>query len=83
MNNFNFKSLYDLNGKNALVTGGGGLLAKQHALALSQLGAKVFLCDLNFESATKTSEEINKDLNMNVVFPMNMDVTKEEFIKKQ
>ncbi len=82
MNNFNFTSLYDLNGKNALVTGGGGLLAKQHALALSQLGAKVFLCDLNLESATKNSEEINKDLNMDVVFPINMDVTKEDSIKK-
>ena len=42
--NFN-KNLFNLSGKSVLVTGGGGLLAKQHAIALSQIGANVFLGD--------------------------------------
>jgi NAD(P)-dependent dehydrogenase (short-subunit alcohol dehydrogenase family) len=42
-------NLFDLSGKIAIVTGGGGLLASEHAIALSEYGAKVILADFNEE----------------------------------
>lgn len=45
------KNLFDLTGKVALITGGGGLLATEHALALSEFGAKIILADVNLDKA--------------------------------
>jgi NAD(P)-dependent dehydrogenase (short-subunit alcohol dehydrogenase family) len=42
-------NLFDLTGRTALVTGGAGLLAAEHAIALSSYGATVILADLNKE----------------------------------
>lgn len=38
---------FDLSGKTALITGGAGLLGRQHALALLEIGARVIICDIN------------------------------------
>ena len=78
---FNY-NLFNLSGKSVLVTGGGGLLAKQHAIALSQIGANVFLGDTDFESAKNNSEIINQKLDVNLVFPLTLDVTNESSIIK-
>ncbi len=43
------ETLFDLTGKIALVTGGGGLLATEHAIALSSYGATVIMADFNEE----------------------------------
>jgi NAD(P)-dependent dehydrogenase (short-subunit alcohol dehydrogenase family) len=42
-------NLFDLTGKIAIVTGGGGLLAGEHAIALASYGANVILADINKE----------------------------------
>ena len=39
------ENIFDLTGKVALITGGGGLLAKQHAIALGTYGAKIYLAE--------------------------------------
>jgi len=41
------QNLFRLDGKVAVVTGAGGLLGEQHAIALSDFGATVVLTDLN------------------------------------
>ncbi len=46
MNNHN---LFDLTDRIAIITGGGGLLASEHAIALNSFGAKVILTDNNIE----------------------------------
>ena len=51
----------DLNGKVALVTGGGGVLCSEFAKALAANGAKVAVCDLRVEAAEKVVDEIVKD----------------------
>ena len=52
------KSIFDLTGKVALVTGSGRGIGKSLALALAREGADVAIADINGETAEKTSEEI-------------------------
>ena len=52
------KSIFDLTGKVALVTGSGRGIGKSLALALAREGADVAIVDINKENADKTSEEI-------------------------
>ncbi len=49
----------DLNGKVAVVTGGGGILCSVMAKALAECGAKVAVLDLREENAVKVADEIN------------------------
>jgi len=50
----------DLNGKVAVVTGGGGVLGSYFAKALAECGANVAILDLRQESADQVSKEINE-----------------------
>ena len=49
----------DLNGKVAVVTGGGGILCSVMAEALAANGAKVAILDLREENAKKVADKIN------------------------
>lgn len=48
----------DLTGKVSVVTGGGGVLCAQMALALAQCGSKVAVLDLKGDAAEKVAKEI-------------------------
>ena len=48
----------DLNGKVAVVTGGGGVLCSAMAMALAECGAAVAVADLKLEAAQKVANEI-------------------------
>ncbi len=50
---------FDLGGKVAVVTGGGGVLCSGFSKTLAQAGAKVAICDLRAEAAQKVADEIN------------------------
>ncbi|HEX7561423.1 MAG TPA: SDR family NAD(P)-dependent oxidoreductase, partial [Candidatus Humimicrobiaceae bacterium] len=52
------KSIFDLTGKVAVVTGGGRGIGKSLAMALAREGADVAIVDINKENADITSEEI-------------------------
>jgi len=52
--------LFDLKGKVAIITGGGGLLATEHAIALASFGANVVLADLNEEKCASASIALNE-----------------------
>ena len=51
----------DLKGKNAVVTGAGGVICSGFAKALAQCGAKVAVLDLKLEAAQKVADEIKAD----------------------
>ncbi len=49
---------FDLTGKVAVVTGGGGVLCSGFSKTLAAAGAKVAVCDLRLEAAEKVADEI-------------------------
>ena len=51
----------NLQGKVAVVTGGGGILCSVMAKALAKAGASVAILDLKVESAQKVADEINNN----------------------
>ncbi len=77
MKNINKK--FDLSGKTALITGAGGLLGPEHALALLEHGAKVLLTDISSKSLDSAMEGIKKKYTSESMAtrlkPMVMDVT--------
>ncbi len=58
-------NLFNLTGKTAIITGGAGLLATEHAIALCEFGANVIMADINLESCSNAVQKI-KDLGHNV-----------------
>ncbi len=78
----NLQSLFSLEGKTALVTGGGTGLGKIMAETMAQAGAKVLICSRKLANVKKTADEINKKLNSNLVIPFEGDISTEAGIEK-
>tara|TARA_Y100000748_G_C15494362_1_gene487679 strand:- start:178 stop:1005 length:828 start_codon:yes stop_codon:yes gene_type:complete len=75
---------YSLKGKTALITGAGGLLGPQHAIALIQNGAHVVLTDISDDLLNQAEIKINnhfKNKKIDHISKSVMDVTKFESIK--
>ncbi|MEG1742541.1 MAG: SDR family oxidoreductase [Clostridia bacterium] len=49
----------DLNGKTAVITGGGGVLCSEFAFALAECGAKTAILDLSAAAAENVADKIN------------------------
>ena len=69
---------FDLSGKSALITGGAGLLGKEHALALLEVGANIVLWDVNEENLMRVTNELIKDFSEQSVKMSVVDISKEE-----
>jgi len=75
---------FDLTGKVAVVTGGGGVLCSGFSKTLAAAGAKVAVCDLRLEAAEAVVEEIRaaggeaKAFAMNVLDIESVKAAKEE-----
>lgn len=70
-------TLFDLTDKVAIITGGGGLLGAEHAIALMDQGAKVVLADKNTEACQK-AVAILAESGYKQVFSASCDVTSKE-----
>ena len=66
-----------LDGKIALVTGGGSGLGKSAAIHMAEEGASIIVSDINLETATETAETINKE-RQGAAIPVKHNVTNEE-----
>jgi NAD(P)-dependent dehydrogenase (short-subunit alcohol dehydrogenase family) len=73
---------FDLSGRVALVTGGGGLLGTEHGHALAELGATVVLADINPLSAESTAEAVNAERYAGRAVAAPVDVTSEESVRE-
>ena len=63
---------FDLTGKLAVVTGGGGVLCSGFSKTLAAAGAKVAVCDLRPDAAEKVAAEIRENGGCAAAFPMNV-----------
>jgi NAD(P)-dependent dehydrogenase (short-subunit alcohol dehydrogenase family) len=72
---------FDLRGKSALITGGAGLLGKEHAFALLEVGANVVLWDVNSENLIRVTNELTKDFSERSIKMSVVDISKEEEVR--
>lgn len=63
---------FDLSGKTAVVTGGGGVLCSGFSKTLAEAGAKVAVCDLRLEAAEKVAAEIRESGGEAMAVEMNV-----------
>ncbi|MET4560698.1 NAD(P)-dependent dehydrogenase (short-subunit alcohol dehydrogenase family) [Lysinibacillus parviboronicapiens] len=59
----NYFERFSLKGKNAIVTGGAGILGSHFCKGLADAGAQVAVVDINIEEATKVAELITVEYN--------------------
>lgn len=59
--------MFNLNGKNAIVTGGGRGLGRQMAHALADAGANIVICSRKLEHCEKVCEEIKEKYNVKAI----------------
>ena len=59
---FDYRSMFDLTGKTALVVGAGSGIGEASALGLAAFGARVFCADRDAGAAEKTAREIGEGL---------------------
>lgn len=79
------KNFFDLTGKIALITGGGGLLGPQHAEAIIEAGGRVILTDWHEDRAAKKAALLNEKYSQGdsiKAWHAHMDVTDKSSIKK-
>jgi len=74
--------VFNLDGKVALVTGGGGLLGTQHGHALAECGARVIITDVAIETAEAVAAALRKTYGEQAAIAMVMDVADEASIHK-
>jgi NAD(P)-dependent dehydrogenase (short-subunit alcohol dehydrogenase family) len=72
---------FDLTGRVALITGAGGLLGPQHAIALAELGAAVALTDLALERARQAVERVRAEIPGARLAAIALDVTDRESVR--
>ena len=72
---------FDLRNKFALITGGAGLLGKEHALALLEINANIILTDINNKKINLIRKNLIKFYPSKKIFSYRMDVTKPNSIK--
>ena len=79
---------FDLSGKVAVVTGGGGVLCSGFSKTLAKAGAKVAVCDLRLEAAQAVADEINAAggcaiaVAMNVLDKAAVETARDEIVAK-
>ena len=73
------KKLFDLHDKIVIITGAAGNLGSQYAEGLSQMGANVVLCDIDFKKLEKISDNLNKRYDVESI-SLKLDLTKKSSI---
>jgi len=75
-------NIFDLTGKNALITGAGGLLGPKHAEAIIEAGGFVVLTDWHEDRVKEKADELNHKYGKVCATSAYMDVTDKKSIDK-
>ena len=74
--------LFNLENKIAIITGANGLLGKEHAIALSDMGCNLVLTDINIDNLIEFKNNLNKKNSRSNIDILKLDVTsKDSWIK--
>lgn len=68
MSEASYRSLFDLTGKRAIVTGGAGILGRRFCAGLADFGADVAIVDLDKDAARDLANEIASRYGVNTCF---------------
>jgi len=68
---------FNLSGKWALITGGAGMLGKEHAVALLEIGAKVVLWDVNKDNLARVANDLTKNFSEQSLMTTVVDISQE------
>ncbi|NEO82911.1 MAG: SDR family oxidoreductase [Spirulina sp. SIO3F2] len=71
----NLSQSFNLENRNAIVTGGGGLLGIKHCLALAELGATVIIADIDTKAASDAAQRVNNISQQICAYSLSLDVT--------
>ena len=80
LNMATLNKIFNLDGRIAIITGGAGLLGKQHAIAIARAGGIPIIADLSLNLAQEAVNQL-KDRWGATAFPFACDVTKENSVK--
>jgi NAD(P)-dependent dehydrogenase (short-subunit alcohol dehydrogenase family) len=80
LKNSKFRSNFDLTNKWAVISGGAGLLGKQHSIALLELNANVVLIDLDLQRLNTVKTELQKRFTNQKVLIFAADISNEKSI---
>lgn len=75
------QQLFDLSGRVAIITGGGGLLGGRHAGSLAAAGATPILVDITLERATKRAAQLKEDFGVEAL-AFQADITDQEALQQ-
>ena len=76
------KSRFTMIGRTALITGSAGMLGRQHAAALLEVGASVILTDIDANGLGTARDELKDSFGSAGIRTMRMDVTDLESIRE-
>jgi NAD(P)-dependent dehydrogenase (short-subunit alcohol dehydrogenase family) len=72
---FDYRSMFDLTGRSALVVGAGSGMGEAGAQGLAAFGARVFCADLNAAAARNTAQEIRSSQGEGKAEALHLDIT--------
>jgi NAD(P)-dependent dehydrogenase (short-subunit alcohol dehydrogenase family) len=75
------KKRFDLKGRVAVITGGAGLLGKEHAAVIAEAGGIPILADLKEEDAQKAAQKISKKFQVPAL-GMGVDITQKKQVER-
>ena len=81
--------LFNLEGKNAVITGGAGLLGEKHAEAIAEMGGNPILLDINESKTNYIAKNISKKFGINsigyktdITDPKAIKITRDKILNK-
>ncbi len=75
------KKRFDLSGRVAVITGGGGLLGKEHATVIAEAKGIPVLADVRGEEAKKTAQEISEKFQV-AALGVGVDITNDKEVEQ-